>query len=128
MAGHYFAYIHDAERQQWLRFDDLNVTAVADQDLLSAIGGGDEQPGKPSAATPYMCMYRRGAAMAGETSAQGGPFAPVPESLRQFLASLPSSAAAAVSRAPAAAASGERGIRIHHAPATGAPASQNGVR
>jgi len=130
-AGHYFAYIRDLATRSWYKFDDSSVSHLASEDLIAAIGGEGAEAGASGGggATAYLVMYRRvdasrasGEAATGAEIPAGAPpldvSLDVPDSLRQFLDSLPSAAPVA---APAQATGGECSIKFHSA--LGVPAA-----
>ncbi|KAL1922141.1 uncharacterized protein VTP21DRAFT_10783 [Calcarisporiella thermophila] len=48
--GHYWIYIHDFERDRWLKYDDASVTEVSEQEVFTDSG---------TTANPYMIVYVR---------------------------------------------------------------------
>ncbi|XP_011315103.1 ubiquitin carboxyl-terminal hydrolase 47 [Fopius arisanus] len=61
--GHYYAYIKDFRTNEWLCFNDQNVTPITDEDIQKTYGGGPTRgyySGAYSSSTnAYMLMYRQ---------------------------------------------------------------------
>ncbi|XP_031826157.1 ubiquitin specific protease 47 isoform X2 [Nomia melanderi] len=60
--GHYYAYIKDFRTQEWLCFNDQNVTQITNDDIQKTYGGGPTRSyysGACSSTNAYMLMYRQ---------------------------------------------------------------------
>ncbi|XP_015127215.1 ubiquitin carboxyl-terminal hydrolase 47 [Diachasma alloeum] len=61
--GHYYAYIKDFRTNEWLCFNDQNVSPITDDDIQKTYGGGPTRgyySGAYSSSTnAYMLMYRQ---------------------------------------------------------------------
>ncbi|KAH0559106.1 ubiquitin carboxyl-terminal hydrolase 47 isoform X1 [Cotesia glomerata] len=61
--GHYYAYIKDFKTQEWLCFNDQNVSPITHDDIQKSYGGGPSRvyySGAYSSSTnAYMLMYRQ---------------------------------------------------------------------